>query len=245
MSRREICHLVVGPNTGIRTLSQNIFPSSLHIFLSQHGGIPKGFTYETFWPENFLIQETFTDGSGPVDLFSVVRFVQELERSIRKTLDSSESSEQVLVCNGGPNRRTFTNTTFLLGAYMILKFDLKASDTAYLFRGIDPKAFEPFKDIASMESDFVLSVADCWQALERAKGHSWIGLPLSCEPYRWGQIDIEAYEYYNNPLNADLHEIVPGRLFAMQAPRILLDATYDDRHGRHFRYSALNVIVLS
>ena len=80
-----------------------------------------------------------------------------------------------------------------------------------------------------------LTLSDCWAALERAKGLAWLGLPRFLGG-RWGRIDPDEYEHYNNPLNADLHQIVPGKLFAFRAPKHLKGLDYlDDGCGcRHF-----------
>ncbi len=56
----------------------------------------------------------------------------------------------------------------------------------------------------------------------------WIGLPKPSAPYLWGSIDAEAYDYYSDPLNADMHELVPGRLFAVRTPKDLGGREYLD-----------------
>ena len=174
--------------------------------------------FQTFSPENFFQHATFCEELGPLDILSIVKFIRELDAVVfREGKDVSRK----IVCCAGPNRRSLTNTVFLLGAYLILKLDLKSSHTSYCFRGIDPSAFLPYRNEAPSSSDFDLSIADCWQALERAKSCGWIGLPRTSSPYRWGLIDIDAHAYYNDPLTADLHAIVPGRLIALRAPRDL------------------------
>jgi cell division cycle 14 len=37
----------------------------------------------------------------------------------------------------------------------------------------------------------------------------------------WGQLDLERYEHFDDPLNADLNEVVPGELVVFRGPRDL------------------------
>ena len=64
----------------------------------------------------------------------------------------------------------------------------------------------------SAEPDPRLGLLDCWRALEKGQSKGWIRRPSTHAPYLWGKIDIEAYTYYDDPLHADLHEIVPGEI---------------------------------
>ena len=221
----SICHLVIGPTLQGQRKSCKV-PADTHVYLTQGFSLPDGFASSALHPERFLPKETFCAGAGPMDFHSIIAFIQELDKLVFP--ERKGVSRKIVVC-GGPTRRSFTNTSLLLGAYMILKLDLKSSYTSYCFRGIDPKAFESYKDASSTHSDFSLSIADCWQAIERAKGFSWIAMPEHNAPYRWGSLDADAYAYYNDPLNADLHEIVPGHFFALRASKNLGGRLYVDR----------------
>lgn len=220
---KSICHLVLGPASETRKKSK--LPLDTHIFLAQNFSLPEGFVYDAFKPERFLQTEVFSGGSGPIDFLSIVQFIREFDAYV---FSKQPDFSRKIVCFGGPTRRSFTNTAFLLGAYLILKLDLKASSTAYHFRGIDPSAFEPFMDPSASHSDFTISVAECWNALERSKECGWISFPAPNTPYCWGLIDSDEYAHYNDPLNADLHELVPGRLFAMRAPKQILGGCFCD-----------------
>ena len=216
---KSICHLVIGPGTINRSTNRKCdFPPETHIFIAQEGCHPEGLEYQLLNPERILPGTTFSQGYEPLDIQSVIQFIQALDSMIYEM--AHDVSQKIVLC-AGSSRRSFTSTSFLLGAYMIIKLNLKSSSTAYCFRGIDPAAFELFRDPASPNSDFALSVADCWQAIERAKACGWIGQPHPDTPFRWGLIDIDAYAHYNDPVNADLHEIVPGRLVALRAPKDL------------------------
>ena len=219
--------MVIGPNTCSRAThkSKCSLPPETHIFIAQEDSLPVGFEYQVFRTEKFLQYDTFYHGSGPVDMLSMVKFIKEFDKIV---FQKGSNLPQKIICSAGHNRRSFTCTSFLLGAYMILKLELKSSHTSYCFRGINQDAFEPFKESGSSVSDFSLSLADCWQALERAKSHGWIGLPQPNAPYRWGQIDMDAFAYYNDPLNADMNEIIPGTLYAMRMPKDLAGNSHED-----------------
>jgi hypothetical protein len=224
---RSVCHLVIGPDT-INPSANRIkrdLPHDTHIFIAQEGCLPEGLKHQLFRPEKFLTNTTFSQGCDPMDIQAVIQFIQALDSMIYST---GHDVSQKIVCCAGTSRRSFTNTAFLLGAYIILKLNMKSSFTAYCFRGIDPAAFESFRDPGSSHSDFALSVLDCWNAIERAKACGWIGPPRPDAPFRWGLLDIGAYAHYNDPVNADLHEIVPGHLVAMRAPKDLGGRSFVD-----------------
>jgi cell division cycle 14 len=64
--------------------------------------------------------------------------------------------------------------------------------------------------------------------LYRGKQCGWIGRPSQDGSPFWAQIDIEEYEHYNDPINGDLHELVPGKLIAFRGPHALGGAMYSD-----------------
>ena len=51
------------------------------------------------------------------------------------------------------------------------------------------------------------------------------------DSHMWGMFDKEAYDHYGHPLNADLHEVVPGRLIALKGPKDLGGVPYVDVGG--------------
>jgi cell division cycle 14 len=44
----------------------------------------------------------------------------------------------------------------------------------------------------------------------------------------WGPIDIAEYAHHDSPVNADLHEVVPGRFVAFRGPQDLGGLEYSD-----------------
>jgi cell division cycle 14 len=53
----------------------------------------------------------------------------------------------------------------------------------------------------------------------------------------WGMIDMEEYIHYDNLLNGDLHEVVPGKFVALKGPRDLGALEYSDDAGGYRRFS--------
>ncbi len=104
---------------------------------------------------------------------------------------------------------------------------MDASDTAHCFDGFDPEHFEQYRDATFAPPDFRLRLVDCWRGIRRAQMKNWIARPSRHNPHLWGRIDEGEYNLYENPLNGDLHEVVPGKFVAFTGPR--------DLDGRQFR----------
>ena len=111
---------------------------------------------------------------------------------------------------------------------MILFLEYKAEDVSKCFEIFDRDFFEDYRDASYSSSEFTISLLNCWRGLEHAKDEGWVSSPSSKSPYRWGMIDAEAYDHYDNPLHADLHEVVPGKLIIFRGPKDLGGLTYKD-----------------
>ena len=165
-----------------------------------------------------------------MNFLSITNFVKALDHQA----DDGLSDAIVYIAGDGP--RAFTNAAFLLGAYMLLTLDMTPAAVAAHFTGLDPSLFEPYRDATYRPSDFHLSLADCWSGIYRAIGEGWLARPSSRGSRLWGRINADEYAQYDDPLNADLHEVVPGKLVALRTPRDLGGAPYRDERGgvRHF-----------
>ena len=76
---------------------------------------------------------------------------------------------------------------------------------------------------------------DCLRALHRCRGRGWIRFADGGDD----GFDPEEYAYFDNPLNADLHELVPGRLLVSSCPRSLPGgAAWADRYDAAGRFLA-------
>ena len=146
------------------------------------------------------------------------------------------------VAESGP--RAMTNAVFLLGAYMLIMLDMAPGAVAERFAGLDPALMEPYRDASYSPPDFRLSLLDCWSGIHRAIAHRWLARPSHPGSPLWGRINIAEYAQYDDPLNADLHEVVPGKLVAFRGPRELCGASYRDRGGVRYFSPAFFVPIL-
>ena len=155
---------------------------------------------------------------GPASLAAIYRFCCAFEAR----LGDNSCTDVVLI--SPPDKPSITNAVFLLGAHMIMQ------------RGGDPVQVDqrflcayPWLAVHAdgtqrehTEQCHQLRLIDCWEGLWRAKQLSWV----SFSP---GGFELSDYEHLDNPLNADLHEVVPGKFVAMRGPLSLPDGlAYED-----------------
>ena len=157
----------------------------------------------------------FCDDFGPMNLASVYKFSAIIE-SYTSTIDSD------IVFVSAPDKRAMTNAVFLLGSYTIMKRGYTPDKALRLFDGLKPW-LTSYRDVSAGEQNLHLLVSDCWEGLYQAKQLSWVS-------FEGGAFELSDYEHCDSPLNADLHEVVPGKFVAMRGP-IALKAgrSYQDR----------------
>ena len=166
-----------------------------------------------FQPQSSIEYLPFCDDFGPMNLACIARFIMLLDRE----LASGTASKIVYCIDAG--KRPLTNAVFLLGAYMLLKLNLTADQVQDRFSWLDGRLIEAFRDATYTESDFDLTLQDCWRGLERGMAAGWIRTPTDPSSEMWGRIDMRAYVRLDNPHNGDLHVVVPGKLVAFRGPR--------------------------
>ncbi len=117
---------------------------------------------------------------------------------------------------------------------MIIRLDEKASAVAKRFDIFDGDLFEGYRDASCDRPDFRLRLIDCWRGLELGKTLRWVGLPAAGAS-TWGMIEPDELRHYESRLNADLHEVIPGKLVAMAGPRDLGGRPFLDSRRRGTR----------
>ena len=195
---------------------------AVKVYLSQNNGVPQSNLFELFSPKR-INYSALCDDFGPMNFASVTSFIKSLDKKISKCIRLKKS---VVFC-AGTNRRSFTNSVFLLGTYMALRMRMPLCKIASCFETVSANEIEPYRDATFFEPDFGLAIADCWAGLRRAIENSWLAYPSKLSPSIWGKIDIEEYRHYDSPLNGDVHEVVPGKFIAFSGPR-KLDGLYHD-----------------
>ena len=162
--------------------------------------------------------EPFCDDFGPFNLACTFRFC----KALRTVLDSG--TERRVVVISLPDDRSLTNGVFLLGAYMIMMLGLDIEDVSVRFQGLE-RHLKAFRDVSPGAQNFQLMLCDCWRGLLRAKQLAWVN-------FEQGGFELYDYEHLDNPLNADLHEVVPGKLIAMRGPQTIAGgAAFEDLPG--------------
>ncbi len=170
-----------------------------------------------------LVHISFCDDFGPLNLGCVFKFCVILDERIK------ESHVKPLVLTYPLDQRSLTNSVFLLGSYLIMKLDYPPYQVEETFSSLSP-FLASFRDVSPGPQNFDLRLRDCWEGVSRAKALGWVSF---CE----GDFSLDDYEHCDSPLNADLHEVVPGRFIAMRGPRALpAGAAFSDTAGgvRHF-----------
>ena len=180
-----------------------------------------GASFVIFRPSDAIAYHPYCDDFGPMNMSSVIDFIEELNASIRV----SGARKIVYKVNGG--RRELTNAVFLLGAFMIFRDKLSSAQVSTRFHWLDKTLLEPYCDITNTTPNFHLQLIDCWQGLEKGRNLGWARMPAHLA-YLWGQVDEDDYRHYDNPLEGNLHEVIPGRFVAFQSPVDLGGADYCD-----------------
>ena len=186
--------------------------------------LPDGDQFRSFLPDVLIQYHPLCDDFGPMNMSSVIRFVEQLDDELHQSCTLLYSVDE--------SKRSLTNAIFLLGAYMILRLGTSADEVDRTFAWAGPAMVEAYRDATFAAPDFDLALTDCWRGLIKGTQLGWVGLPSSEEAFRWGEIDVDEYENYDSPLNGDLHEVVPGKFVTFKGPVDLGGSAYaDDEHG--------------
>ena len=153
-----------------------------------------------------IVYHPFADEFGPYNLANISKFFVLLNQAIK-----SRRGRRVAY-SVRSSARDLTNGVFLLGSYMIIELGYTANDAWNRFSTIEPK-LEMYRDAQGCPTNFRLDVIDCWRGLERANHLSWLQ-----------EIDMGEYEHYSNPLEGDLHAVIPDKLIAFRGPVQLPDS---------------------
>ena len=148
----------------------------------------------------------FCDDFGPLNMSCVIRFIELLNSET-----SSFPSKKIIVY-AESGRRALANAAFLLGAYLLIQLDMPLADVLGRFSWADASLVQPYRDATYADSDFPITLADCFSALARARSHGWVLAATPSEPAVYGRINVEEYEHYDDPWNGDLHEVPNSHL---------------------------------
>eukprot|EP00292_Cryptomonas_paramecium_P012027 CAMPEP_0113664782 /NCGR_PEP_ID=MMETSP0038_2-20120614/1932_1 /TAXON_ID=2898 /ORGANISM="Cryptomonas paramecium" /LENGTH=298 /DNA_ID=CAMNT_0000580045 /DNA_START=76 /DNA_END=969 /DNA_ORIENTATION=+ /assembly_acc=CAM_ASM_000170 len=173
--------------------------------------------------------QPYCDDFGPMNIGSVYRF----NEALKNELNNSPDSNQKVIFKVNKGRRALSNAVFLLGSYMILEQNTTVAEVMCTFSWLDSTLVEAFRDATYVVPDFELSIADCWRGLAQGVRFGWVKSKFNSNPDKPMKVNLQVYEHFDNPLNGDLHEVVPDALIAFASPVDIPDGQeyYDDRNG--------------
>ena len=126
---------------------------------------------------------------------------------------------KLVLCTDFSSRK-LTNAIYLMGAFLIITRNHEPDRVWELFQKLEPQ-LEMYRDATFKEARFRLSLVDCWGGLAKARALGWTN---------W--YDMLEYSHYDNPLEGDLHTVVPDKLIAFKGPRNLSHSgEYEDHRG--------------
>ena len=171
------------------------------IFIAQNIKAHLDESFRSFITTGVLECSPYQEEFGPTKVSEITRFVRMLDAKI------AASPKHKIVYYVESGRQHLTHAVYLLGAYMLLKHGSTAAKVSEAFAWLDQSLAAPFREPGS---DFELRLVDCWVSLEHIRDLGWLRVPVDLGvPGFWGRIDADEYEHYNNPVNADLHEVAP------------------------------------
>jgi cell division cycle 14 len=152
------------------------------------------------------VYEGFCDDFGPMNLGSIFRFCSVLEDQHRLWRNKA-----IALCSE-PDGKSLTNTVFLLGVYMMVRLGQPPSSIVGKFEPLREQLLS-YRDVSPGEQNFHLQLEDCWQGIWRARKLGWVDFTPTGFSY-------DEYVHYDDPLNADLHEVTsPLNFRTSQPPR--------------------------
>jgi hypothetical protein len=175
---------------------------------------------------------------SPVPLTVIYRFTNKMHKTLR------HHEKDFVACASKYNRKIITNTALLIGSFLILGKDMQYDDLILAFKPVS-RLFLRYTDSDSAYVDGTMSVMDFWKALYHAKSLCWIDLsknPELCpeETNKGGRnlLDLEECIHYSDPINANLHVVIPGKLLFISNPVDLPDSRQWMDDGATRRFSA-------
>jgi cell division cycle 14 len=154
----------------------------------------------------------FCDDFGPMNMGMIYRFCRLVEKQLK---DAPHANCRLCVVT--TDFEAITNTVFLLGSYMIMSRGCSMVEVTKALQPFDRWALS-FRDVSTGPQNFHLTIYDCLEGLFRGKSLGWVDVEDD-------NFDLDEYEELDNPLNADLHEVVKDKFIAMRGPKDLDDDT--------------------
>ena len=160
----------------------------------------------------------FCDDFGPMNASALLEFVDVLENMLK-----TFPNRKIVCIPGNDGARDFTNTVFLLGCFLVLNRNKTPEETWKCFAkiGSPSPSLVDYRDATHSAPTFGLTLLDCWCGLDHGNKLGWMA-----------QLNLDEYRHYDDPLNGDLHIVVPGQFVAFRGPKDLKNGReYHDHDG--------------
>ncbi len=181
-------------------------------FLITNGGtVPhdlRGWT--VFTTDEDFVYYPYCDDFGPFNLATIYRFCAKLKNLLEST---SSPNGPVLYYTTGDHRQA-ANCAVLIAAFLVMHMGRTVEEACQPLARPGADVLAEFCDAThgAASADFTLTVRDCVAGLARASAASMIS-------FTDGSFDPDEYDLLDDPLNGDVHAVVPGRLIAFKGPR--------------------------
>ena len=129
-------------------------------------------------------------------------------------------SDKKIICIVEETDRDVIHGVFLLGSYLIINCEMNPEEVLYEFDSL-VCSLCPYDKEFMPELISQLEISDFWDGIYQANLLGWVD-----------KFDVDEYVHYDNPLEGDIHTIIPGVLVAFKGPRSLKDEQmYEDCNG--------------
>jgi hypothetical protein len=150
--------------------------------------------------------------NGPMTIERIHEFCNRLGNASEIVADQDTIA---VVCAGGSDVNTITDSVVLVGSFLILRRGLSVLAVVEAFQLLNQRFGHHFNLSPIGDDQLGPRVHDYWSALDRAIHINWL-LPPSVddEPV----LDVEEFAHYACAANGDVHMVVPGKLFFFPSP---------------------------
>ncbi len=154
------------------------------LYLIASYAIPREFvkSYKLFSIDGVVSYIGFCDDFGPMNLGSIYQFCTIVDKEFQRW-----PNEDIALYTS-PHCRTFTNTVFLIGSYLMMIRGWDPEKVANLFHSVK-KSLVSYRDVSPGEQNFSLYLKDCWEGLHQAKVLGWVNFDI-------GGFDPVCYQFF-------------------------------------------------
>jgi cell division cycle 14 len=186
----------------------HMMENRLFFLISNSGDVPhdlRGWT--VFTTDEDFVYYPFCNDFGPFNLAIIYRFCAKLKYLLEST---ASPDGPVLYYTTGDNRQA-ANCAVLIASFLVMHMGRTMEEACQPLAQLGAGALAEFRDALHGPADFTLTVRDCVAGLARASAAGLIS-------FTDGSFDPDAYDLLDDPLNGDVHAVVPGRLIAFKGP---------------------------